>query len=168
MTSGLRRETWPYWAVGLVFGAMVGLPVASFGFPMLVVGVAFVALAYAAARSLAFLSGAIAGIGGIWLGLLIRAQMACEAFDDAPNQGCQSLGMEPWVVLSVIVLGVGLVLGAIGGDGTATGTASSAADSRSHLVEPDSALLPRLEVFQPDIAAAELLPHHDGPPRAGL
>jgi hypothetical protein len=99
--------------VGLVFGAMVGLPIASFGFPMLVVGVAFVALAYAAARSLAFVSGAIAGIGAIWLGLLIRAQLACDAFDAAPNQGCQSPGIEPWVILSVIVLGVGLVLGGL-------------------------------------------------------
>jgi len=111
VTSGLRRETWPHWAVGLVFGAMVGLPIASFGLPMLVVGVAFVALAYGAARSLAFVSGAIAGIGAIWLGLLIRAQLACEAFDDAPNQACQSPGIEPWVILTVIVLGVGLLLG---------------------------------------------------------
>ena len=109
----MRRERWPFWAVGLVFGAMVGMPIASFGFPVLVASVAFVALAYAAAGSLAFLSGAITGIGAIWLGLLIRAQLACDAFDAGPNQSCQSSGVEPWVILSVLVLGIGLVLGGI-------------------------------------------------------
>lgn len=109
----MRRDTWPHWAVGLAFGGVVGFPIASFGLGLLVVSVSLVALAFMAARSLAFLSGAVTGIGGIWLALLIRAQLACDAFDAAPNQGCQSSGIEPFAVLSVTVLGIGLLLGGL-------------------------------------------------------
>ena len=109
----MGREGWPFWVIGLVLGAMVGLPAASFGFPLLIMSVAFVALGFMATRSLAFLSGAVTGIGGMWLALLIRAQLACDAFDAGPNQGCQSSGVEPWVILSVFVLGIGLVLGGV-------------------------------------------------------
>ena len=70
------------------------------------------ALAFLAARSLALLSGAVTGVGGVWLALLIRAQLACEAFDAAPDKGCESSGVEPFAILSVIVLAVGLVLSA--------------------------------------------------------
>ena len=108
-----RREPWLYWVVGLVLGAVVGVPVASFGMPALVLGIGSVALAFLAARRLAFLSGAATGVGGIWLAILVREQLACDAFDAAPNQGCESSGTEPWVVLSVVVLGIGLVLGGV-------------------------------------------------------
>jgi hypothetical protein len=109
----MGREGWPLWRVGFILGAIVGLPVASFGTPALQVAVAMVALAYLAARSLALLSGALTGIGGVWLALLIRAQLACDAFDVRPSQGCESHGVEPWLVLSVIVLGLGLLLGVL-------------------------------------------------------
>lgn len=104
---------WWYWGIGLVFGGVVGLPIASFGPRLLIFSVGLVALAFVAARSLAFLSGAVTGIGGIWLALLIRAQLACDAFDAAPNQGCQSSGVEPWAILSVLVLAIGVMLGGI-------------------------------------------------------
>ena len=107
----MPRETWLYWAVGLVLGGVVGFPVASFGPRLLVVTVGLVALAFIAARSLAFLSGAITGIGGIWFAQLIRAQLACDALDASPNQSCQSSGVEPWAILSVTVLGIGILLG---------------------------------------------------------
>ena len=109
----MRRESSLYWAVGLIVGAVVGVPVASFGIPALVLGIGCVALAFVAARRLAFLAGAVTGIGGIWLAILVRAQLACEAFDAAPNQSCVSSGTEPWVLLSVVVVAIGLVLGGI-------------------------------------------------------
>ena len=109
----MRRAMWPYWVVGIIFGAVVGVPVASFGMPALVLGIGSVALAFLSVRSLALLSGAVTGIGGIWLAILARAQLACDAFDAAPNQGCESSGVEPWVLLSVVVVGIGLVLGGV-------------------------------------------------------
>jgi len=109
----MDREPWRAWAVGLVFGSVVGLPVASFGPPQLMLSVGLVALAFLAARSLAFLSGAVTGIGGIWAALLIRAQLACDALDAAPNQSCQSSGVEPWAILSLTVFGTGLLLGCL-------------------------------------------------------
>jgi hypothetical protein len=107
----MRGEAWPPWAVGLVFGGIVGLPIASFGLPMLVLSVALVALAFMVARNLAFLSGAVTGIGGIWLALLARAELACEAYDAAPNQGCESSGVEPFAMLGVVVVAVGVLIG---------------------------------------------------------
>jgi hypothetical protein len=81
--------------------------------PALVVGIGCVALAFVATRSVALLSGVITGVGGMWLALLVRAQLACDAFDAAPNQGCEGSGTEPWLALSVVVLGIGLVVGGI-------------------------------------------------------
>ena len=108
----MRRETWASWAIGLVFGAVAGLMVLIFGAPVLLLSLASLALAFVAARSLALLSGASVGVGGAWLALLIRAQLACDAFDAAPNQGCEGFGAEPFLV-SAVVLGIGLIIGAL-------------------------------------------------------
>jgi hypothetical protein len=109
----MRSTTWPYWAAGVILGGIVGLPVASFGTPALASAMAVVALAYLAVRSLMLLSGALIGVGGIWLAMLIRAQLACDAFDARPNQGCEAHGVDPWLVLSGAVLAIGLLLGAV-------------------------------------------------------
>ena len=108
-----RGDSWPFWVVGLLLGAMVGVPVGSFGMPALVMGTAIAGVGFMAARCLAFVSGVITGVGGTWLALLGRAQLACDAFDAAPNQSCKGSGTEPWLALSVLVLGFGLVLGGI-------------------------------------------------------
>jgi hypothetical protein len=108
----VRRESWLYWAVGLAFGAIVGAPVASFGPPVLMTALAIIALAYLAAYSLALLSGALIGLGGIWLALLIRARLACEEFDARAGQECELHGIDPWLAGSVIVLVGGIALGA--------------------------------------------------------
>ncbi len=101
------------WVAGLFLGAAVGLPVASFGLPAVTIGAVLVALASGAARSLAMLAGAVTGVGGIWLALLVRAQLSCDAFDAAPQQGCQGFGVEPFATLSAAVLGAGVLLGAL-------------------------------------------------------
>jgi hypothetical protein len=109
-----------------------GLTTLVFGAPLLLLSVAGLALAFVAARSLALLSGAFVGVGGTWLVLLIRGELACEAFDAAPNQGCQSGGVAPFLVASAIVLILGLPLGALAWRRRAaqrrpTGSASSVA-----------------------------------------
>lgn len=94
-----------------MFGAAAGFMVLGGGAPFLALSLALLALAFVVARSLAFLSGAFLGIGALWSALTVRAQLACGAFDVAPNQGCQGYGVGQFLVVSAVVLGVGLLLG---------------------------------------------------------
>lgn len=107
----MRSEGWPSWLVGLVFGAAAGIMVLLGGAPFLFLSLAFLALAFVAARSLAFLSGAFAGLGGTSLALTVRAQLICDAFNAAPNQGCTGYGVAPFLALSAAILIVGALLG---------------------------------------------------------
>lgn len=109
----LRSEGWPSWGVGLVFGAAAGFMVLVGGAPLLALSLAFLALAFVAARSLAFLSGAFLGVGGLWFALTVRAQLACDAFDAAPNQGCQGFGVGQFLIVGAVVFGLGLLLGVL-------------------------------------------------------
>ncbi len=107
----MRSEGWPSWLIGLVFGAAASIMVLLGGGPFWFVSVAFLALAFVAARSLAFLSGAFVGLGGTWLALVVRAQLACDVFNAVPNQGCRGHGVEPFITLSAGILVVGVLLG---------------------------------------------------------
>jgi hypothetical protein len=109
----MRRETWQRWLIGLAIGAAAGLAIAVFGAPLLVLSLASLALALVADRSVVLLSGALVGTGGLWLALLVRAQLACDAFDAAPNQGCDAPDVGPLYLASAIVLGLGLICGAL-------------------------------------------------------
>jgi hypothetical protein len=109
----MRRETLVSWAIGAVLGAAAGFMTLVGGAPLLVVSLAGLALAFVAARSLALLSGAFMGVGGTWLALTVRAELACEAFNAQPNQGCQASGAEPFLVVSATVLAIGLLIGAL-------------------------------------------------------
>ena len=109
----MRSERWPNWAIGLIFGAAAGFMVLVGGAPFLFLSLAFLAPAFVVARSLAFLSGAFIGVGGLWAALTIRAQLACDAFDAAPNQGCQGFGVGQFVIVSAVILGIGLLVGAL-------------------------------------------------------
>jgi hypothetical protein len=120
----MRSESWPSWLIGLVFGVAAGILVLLGGGPFFFLSVAFLALAFAAARSLAFLSGAFVGLGGTWLALTVRAQLACDAFNAAPNQGCSGYGVGPFIALSAGIFAVGLLL-ALGAWRRRAGRASS-------------------------------------------
>jgi hypothetical protein len=109
----MRTESLWTWAVGAVLGALVGAMVLLGGSVFLLLAVAFVTLAFVAARSLALLSGTFIGVGGAWLALTLRARLACDAFDAEPNQGCTGFGAEPFAVISVVVLAVGILLGVL-------------------------------------------------------
>ena len=101
------------WAIGAVLGAMAGLMIATFGAPMLLQSVAFIGLAFLALRSLALLSGSLVGVGATWLAVLVRAELACRSFDAEPNRGCSSFGVEPFYVISMSVLGIGVLLAVV-------------------------------------------------------
>lgn len=109
----LRSESWPSWGIGVVFGGAAGFLIIVGGAPFLALSLAFLTLAFVAARSLAFLSGAFLGPGGLWFALTVRAQLACDAFDRGANQGCQGFGVGQFLVVSAVVFGIGLLLGVI-------------------------------------------------------
>lgn len=108
----LRKERRASWLIGLVLGAATGFMTLLGGAPFLFLSLAFLAVAFAAARSLALLSGAFTGVGAAWLILTARAQLACEAFDRAPNQGCTGYGVGPFLGVAAVILIGGLLLGA--------------------------------------------------------
>ena len=109
----MRSESWSSWAAGTVFGSLAGMAIAVFGAPALALSLALLTLAFIASRTVALLSGALIGIGGTWLVLLVRAQLACAAFDAAPNQGCEAPDLGPFYVISGIAFCVGLLIGAV-------------------------------------------------------
>ncbi len=122
----MRSESWPSWLIGLVFGVVAGILVLLGGGPFLFLSLAFLALAFVAARSLALLSGAFVGIGASWLAVTVRAQLACDAFNAGPNQGCRGYGVGPFIALSAGIVVVGVLLG-IGAWRRRAGQASSQA-----------------------------------------
>lgn len=109
----MRTESLATWTVGAVFGALAGVMVLFGGAPLLLLALAFLALAFVAARSLAFLSGTFVGVGGSWLVMALRAELACVAFDSAPNQGCQGFGVGEFLGISAAVIAAGVVIGAL-------------------------------------------------------
>jgi hypothetical protein len=52
-------------------------------------------------------------MGGLWFGLTVRAQLACDAFDRGASQGCQGFGVGQLLVVSAVVFGIGLLVGVI-------------------------------------------------------
>jgi hypothetical protein len=111
MSPLMRSESWPSWLIGLLFGVAAGMMVLLGGGPFFFLSVAFLALAFVAARSLAYLSGAFVGLGGSWLALTVRAQLLCDAFNAAPNQGCTGYGVGQFIALSAGIVVVGVLLG---------------------------------------------------------
>jgi len=109
----LKVERWAGWGLGLVLGALIGTTVLIGGATFVLLGAAAIALGLLAVRNLAFLSAAFIGVGGTWVVLVVRAQLACEAFDADPNQGCQGFGVGEFLVVSAAVMVVGLVLAAL-------------------------------------------------------
>ena len=61
-------------------------------------------------RNLAFPAGALVGFGSSWLLLLGRAQIDCWLRNLEPNQGCHSENVAPFLSVSILVIGIGLVL----------------------------------------------------------
>lgn len=106
--TGIRART--TWLAGLVLGVLDGLLL--FEFPVL--GVALVGAAVALViwqrRAIAGLAGLSVGIGGMWLGVLLRARWSCDAFNAVPGQGCEMPNVDGYLVVGAAVLVAGLGL----------------------------------------------------------
>ena len=92
--------TFKNWLAGLVMGVCGGFLVLLFPIMgVLLIGLGVIGILRARPR-LAGASGLLLGIGAIILTLLAQAQIACEAFDAAPNQGCEAPDITSYVVLA--------------------------------------------------------------------
>src|SRR4051794_29140007 len=103
--SGMRTE----WLAGLVIGVVAGvltLIFATLGWAIVII---FGLLIVRAARRLPAFGGLFLGLGAAWDGLLIRAHLACQAFDAVPGQECGQPDIRPWLVFGSAFLAAGIL-----------------------------------------------------------
>lgn len=105
----MRRSNW---LAGLVVGVTGGALFWLFPTLGVVVLASFGLLAIRRPDRSFGVSGLLIGVGASWLGVLVRAIVACDRFDAAPNQACASPDMTPWIIVCVgfLVAGVGLLI----------------------------------------------------------
>jgi hypothetical protein len=96
------------WLGGLAVGAAGGF--ASLEIPTLgwLVIAAFVVPAVIGGRRLASIGGLLVGIGGVWIALLGRIALTCQATGD--ELGCHAPDLEPWLTAGAAMFGIGLFL----------------------------------------------------------
>ena len=104
----MNRRSRSSWIAGLAVGAAGGflslelpppgwLIMALFAIPAVIVG----------PRAAAF-GGLLTGAGAVWLGLLGRVALECQAPDG--EIGCQAPGIEPWLAAGAAMLAIGIAL----------------------------------------------------------
>jgi hypothetical protein len=95
----MRGETWESWFLGLLSGGVVAALVLAG--PFMFIGLAFLALAFVAARGLAFVSGAFIGLGTGWF-------LAIALLFDSQGPAVPTfLGLA--VMIAVIGIGAGVL-----------------------------------------------------------
>jgi hypothetical protein len=113
MTSRSGHPRFTNWLAGLVTGSSSGfllLIVPTLGLLLIALG----AIGVVRARPrVAGVSGLLVGIGAIVAVLLIRAQLACEAFNATPTLGCEAPDITPYLALAGGLLAAGVVLSAV-------------------------------------------------------
>ncbi len=107
------HEHWSLWLIGLGFGALIALAFLVFGVPFLALALAMLAVGVLGTRSFGLLSGALVGAGATYVGLLIRVDLECEAFDRGVNQSCQAPDSTPYLLQGIVVALAGLLVGAV-------------------------------------------------------
>jgi hypothetical protein len=96
------------WLSGLAVGVTAGfatLEIPSLGWLLIV---AFAVPAALVGPRLASLGGLLVGIGGIWIVLLGRMALTCQATGD--ELGCHAPDLEPWFTAGTAMLLIGLLL----------------------------------------------------------
>ena len=80
-------------------------------FPILGLGIALVfgLLIVRRARRLPAFGGLLVGLGAAWVGLLVRAQLACQAFDAEPGQECMQPDIGAWLAVGGVFVAIGVV-----------------------------------------------------------
>ena len=96
------------WLSGLTVGVTAGF--ASLEVPPLgwLLVVAFAVPAAIGGSRIASIGGLLAGIGGVWITLIGRMALTCQATGD--ELGCHAPGLEPWLIAGVVMLSIGLIL----------------------------------------------------------
>jgi hypothetical protein len=96
------------WLSGLAVGATGGF--ASLEIPLLgwLVIVAFAVPALIVGPRLASIGGLLVGVGGVWLALLGRVALTCQATGD--ELGCHAPDLQPWLRVGGAMLGIGVLL----------------------------------------------------------
>src|SRR5262245_43166595 len=106
MSTSRRRD----WLAGLAVGAAAGFLFWLFPLGAALVLAGFVAVAAWQRRLAAGLSGALVGVGGVWLVVLARSVLSCAEFDALPNSECGQPDLSAWFIAGLAMLVVGTSL----------------------------------------------------------
>lgn len=104
----MNRGTRSGWFAGLVVGVTAGfatLEIPTFGWLLVVV---FAVPAAIVGPRAAAIGGLLTGLGAIWLVLLGRVAVTCQARGD--EIGCHAPGIEQWLAVGAGMLAIGLAL----------------------------------------------------------
>ena len=102
MSRRARSGWFPGFVVGLSAGfATLELP--TVGWLLVIV---FVILAAIIGPRTAAIGGLLTGLGGIWLVMLGRVAIACQA--TGSELGCHAPGIEPWLIAGAAMLATGV------------------------------------------------------------
>jgi hypothetical protein len=107
-------ERWRQWIVGLLFGALITVAFMLGGVRLLVVSVGLLGVASAVSRSFAVVSGGLIGAGAIYAALMVRADLACRAFDAGPNQACEPSDLAPYLAQAGVAVLLGVAAAFLG------------------------------------------------------
>jgi hypothetical protein len=104
----MSRRVRSGWIAGFVVGVTAGLAtleIPTLGWLLVAV---FAALAAIMGPRAAAIGGLLTGLGAIWVVLLGRVAITCQATGDEP--GCHAPGIEPWLVVGAAMIAVGVAL----------------------------------------------------------
>jgi hypothetical protein len=99
------------WFPGFVVGAAAGFATLEFPPVGWLVVIVFAILAVIIGPRFAAIGGLLTGLGAIWLVLLGRVALQCQAPDG--EIGCSAPGIEQWLAVGGAMLAVGLSLTAV-------------------------------------------------------
>jgi hypothetical protein len=104
----MKRRNRSGWIAGLVVGVTAGfatLEIPTLGWLLVVLFAIPTAIVGPRAAAI---GGLLTGLGAVWLVLLGRVAITCQATDD--ELGCQAPGIESWLAVGAAMLAIGLAL----------------------------------------------------------
>jgi hypothetical protein len=108
-----QRRPGVTWLLGLVDGALLGVPGLIFGITGVAVVLVIIVSSLLAFRSLPLLSGMLVGAGGLWTALLVRQMvLICSEPDRAAADACVSPDLIRFAVFAAALVLLGVLLGA--------------------------------------------------------
>jgi hypothetical protein len=96
-----------HWLAFAVLGALDTVVLLEFpiaGLLIAALSVAGLALRGPRAPSIA---GLLTGVGAMWLALMLRVKVSCDAFNEAAGQSCEAPGIEGWILAGLVILAIG-------------------------------------------------------------